>query len=323
MEIAVLLNELAYFRDAASRSSSNAETIPLKQRNLGIVYSLVEKVIKLVAKVGEDEKLQSDAVISESTFTKILSGLDETVGVVLEYLEDAKEHGQNKGDDLLASVRIVGNYLAEAPDACGDKVKQLLSYMLSVLGEDEASPFLSICFLLPMLCQMTMKTIGCQLLASSGAYKAVNKCLIGLIGKSRYKDEDNGCIMLACDTLLNFLLKRVEIGFASADATFVKLLVTLSQWTSDTVELTMLMMSSSICCLILDLTSEEVLLQHPNFSKDDLIRLSQLIQKSLAVCGGGIMSGDAKEEADLYQIVTSCYSCWADRFPSIRKMIEG
>ncbi|KAJ4826422.1 hypothetical protein Tsubulata_036692 [Turnera subulata] len=41
--------------------------------------------------------------------------------VVLEYLKDAKEHGQNQGNDLLASVRVIGSYLAEAPDACKDK----------------------------------------------------------------------------------------------------------------------------------------------------------------------------------------------------------
>lgn len=62
---------------------------------------------------------------------KVLNGLNETINVVLEYLKDAKviisipltiicfsytyfcdvqEHGQNKGNDLLASVRVVGRY---------------------------------------------------------------------------------------------------------------------------------------------------------------------------------------------------------------------
>lgn len=329
MEIAVLLNELAYFRDAASRSSSpHADTIPLKQRNLGIAYSLVEKVIKLVAKFGEDEKLQLDSGISESTFTKILSGLNETIGVVLEYLEDAKEHNQNKGDDLLASVRLIGSYLAEAPVACEDKVKELLSYMVSVQGEDEPSPFSSICFLLPMLCQITMKISGCRLLASSGAHKAVNECLISLIGTSSNKVPDNsGCIFLACDTVLNLLLNKEQIEVGTGDdATFIKLLGVLSQWGNNAGDPGILMMAASICSLILDLTSssEEALLCHPEFSKHDLINLSKLIKKSLGVCGREMemMSVTVKEEADLHQIITSSYHRWINRFPSMKYLIE-
>lgn len=324
VEIAVLLNELAYFRDAASKSSSpNADTIPLKQRNLGIAYSLVEKVIKLVTKFGEDEKLQLDAGISESTLSKILSGLNETIGVVLEYLEDAKEHDQNKGDDLLASVRLIGSYLAEAPVACGDKVKELLSYMVSVQGEDEPSSFLSICFLLPMLCQITMEINGCRLLAASGAYKAVNECLVSLIGRSSNKVEDSGCIFLACDTVLNFLLKKEQIEFGAGDATFVKLLGALSHWGNNAGDPGILMMAASICSLILDLTSsEEALLCHPEFSKDDLIILSKLIRKSLGVCGREMMSVTVKEEADLHQIITSSYPRWMDRFPIMKNVIE-
>ncbi|KAJ0950116.1 putative neurochondrin [Helianthus annuus] len=49
------------------------------------------------------------------------------------------DHGQHKGNDLLASVRIVGSYLAETPTACNDKVMELLGYMVSVQGEDEQS----------------------------------------------------------------------------------------------------------------------------------------------------------------------------------------
>lgn len=36
------------------------------------------------------------------------------------------------------------------------------------------SPFFSTCFLLPMLCQITMKAEGCKLLAASRGYIAVS-----------------------------------------------------------------------------------------------------------------------------------------------------
>ncbi|KAL6985219.1 hypothetical protein U1Q18_018598 [Sarracenia purpurea var. burkii] len=227
VEVAVLLNELAYLKYEASKiSSSNSESILLKQQNLAIVFSLVERIIKLISDLDED----GGSVISESTLMKVISGLNETMGVVLEYLQDAKDHGQTKGDDLLASVRVVGSYLAETPLACKEKVGEILGYMLSIEGEDEPSPFYSICFLLPMLCQTTMEVNGCKVLVSSGAYKAVVECLIKLIGPDGCMVDDYGSIFLACDTILSLLLKREQILGSLDDAYFVRLLGALAYW---------------------------------------------------------------------------------------------
>ncbi|CAL5440109.1 unnamed protein product [Camellia sinensis] len=320
VEVAVLLNELAYLKyEASKNSSSNSESILLKKQNLVVALSLVERIIKLISNIGGDDE---GSVISESTLTKVISGLNETIGVILEYLEDAKDHGQTKGDDLLASVRIVGSYLAETPVACKEKVRELLGYMLSIEGEDEPSPFYSICFLLPMLCQITMEVYGCKVLASSGAYKAVVECLIKLIGPDGHTNDVNGSIFLACDTIMNLLLKRDQIRVQLDDAYFVRLLRALAYWTGDTDDLSVIMMASSICTLIFDSTSEEALLQHQSFDRSDLISLSQLIVRSLAICGQEMMSDDAKAEADLHQIVASGYSRWADRFPHIREAVE-
>ncbi|KAK6912545.1 Neurochondrin, partial [Dillenia turbinata] len=150
VEVAVLLNELAYLKYEASKSSSSsAEDICSKQWNL---------IIKWISTIDEDE----GSIVGESTFTKLITRLNETTGVVLEYLQDAKENGQRKGDDLFASIRIVGSYLAEAPLACKEKVWELLEYMLLVEGEGEPRPFYSACFLLPLLCQLTIKNDGCK-----------------------------------------------------------------------------------------------------------------------------------------------------------------
>nr|XP_009788558.1 PREDICTED: neurochondrin isoform X2 [Nicotiana sylvestris] len=322
VEIAVLLNDLAYLKYEASKESSNRENILVKQRNLGVAFSLVEKIIKLISSFGGEEST-ANAVISESTFTKIISGLNETIGVVLDYLRDAKEHGQMKGDDLLAAVRVIGSYLAEAPHACKDKVTALLGYMLSIEGEDELSPFYSICFLLPMLCQITLKTGGCKILASSGALREVVGCLIALIEQNNYTSKDNGSIFLACDTVLNLLLKREQIKFPSDDPSFIRLLVALSHWAEGTDDASIVMMASSICSLILDLKSEEALLNHPDFAAGNITSLSKLIGRSFAMCGQELMSDDAKAEVDLFQIISSAYSSWADRFPRIRQAVEG
>ncbi|KAF3622311.1 hypothetical protein FXO37_32397 [Capsicum annuum] len=109
VEIAVLLNDLAHLKYEASKASSNRENILVKQRNLGVAFSLVEKIIKLISSFGGEESA-ANAVTSERTFTKIICGLNETIGAVLDYLQDAKEHGQMKGNDLLAAVRVIGRY---------------------------------------------------------------------------------------------------------------------------------------------------------------------------------------------------------------------
>ncbi|XP_051119649.1 uncharacterized protein LOC127243600 [Andrographis paniculata] len=322
VEIAVILNELAYIKYEASKSSPDAETFITKLRNLGVAFSLVENVIKLISKFGESEDSNSTSIINESILTKIINGLNETIGAVLDYLQDAKDHGQRKGEDLLASVRIVGSYLAEAPCACREKVEELLSYMLSVEGEDESSPCHSVSFLLPMLYQLTMENDGCKTFASTGAYTAVVQYLVNSNDLSSFNVEDAGTIHLACDTILNFLSKRDQTHF-SLDCSFVKLLQFLSRWAGGTNDPNVIVTASCICSFILDSTSEEVLLKHPDFNTDNLIAVAQLIKKSLDASSQGLISEDDDSEVDLRQIVVSGYSSWANRFPHIKKIVEG
>ncbi|XP_047311815.1 neurochondrin [Impatiens glandulifera] len=320
VEIAVLLNELAYLKYEVSQHSSSIEGFVSKKRNLAVVFSLVEKIIKFISNIAEEE----GDVFDESTFSKIITGLNETMDVVLEYLKDAKEHGRSKGDELLASVRVLGSYLAETPLACKEKVEELLGYMLSVESEDESSPLYSVCFLLPMLCQITMNSYGCKILASSGAYKAVVEYLIKLIDCGEQVGDLNS-IFLACDTVMNFLLKREEIQVTYADTCFIYLLRAMTRWAGNTADVSILMMASSICALILDLTSESILLESHEFNYSDLQSLSKLIAKSLAIWKQEKMvTGDAKlDVADLHQIITSGYSRWSNRFPHIRVAVES
>lgn len=316
VEVAVLLNELAYLKYESSGSSSTAETILLKQREVAIAFSLVEKIIKLISRVNENE----ENLIDETVFLKVIKALNETMIVVLEYLQDAKEHGHKKGNDLLASVRVVGSYLAETPIACKEKVRELLNYILTVEGEDESRPFYSACFLLPMLCQITMTVEGCKVLVGSGGYKAVVECLIELIGPGRQNVEDNGCIFLACDTIMNLLLKREQVQFSADISTFVDLLKAFAYWGGNTNDPSITMMAASICALIFDFTSEDALMNHLNFEPSSLGNLSQLIAKSLAAWGQGI-SDAAEVESDLLEIITAGYFRWADRYPQVRKAV--
>ncbi|CAI9279305.1 unnamed protein product [Lactuca saligna] len=51
----------------------------------------------------------------------------------------------------------------------------------NIEGAIIACSFSSVCFLLPMLCQITMEIDGCRLIVSSRAYKVVVECLIRVV----------------------------------------------------------------------------------------------------------------------------------------------
>ncbi|XP_052729961.1 uncharacterized protein LOC108324269 isoform X2 [Vigna angularis] len=331
VEIAVLLNELAYLKyEAPQDTSATAEAIFTKQHNVAVAYSLVEKIIKLISNVEEND----GNLLDEGTLTKLILQLNETIAVVLEYLEDAKEHGQKKGDDLLASVRIIGSvlrsdfkpnstlqnqpisYLAEAPLACKEKVQDLLGYMLSIEGEDEQRPFYSVCFLLPMLSQITMKIEGCKALASCKGLEAVLDCFNKLVGSNAFL-EDNGCIFLACDTIVNLLLKKDKMHMMLDESAIVRLLKALAYCSDNTDEMSSMMMAASICALVFEYTSEEALLNRPDFNYSTLRTLYLLIARCLTSSEQG-----TKEDMDLSEIVSSGFSRWAHRYPRIREAVK-
>lgn len=314
VEIAVLLNELAYLKYGAPQDTpASVEAYSLKQRNVVVAYSLVEKIIKLISNVGENE----GNLLDEDTLTKLIRQLDETIAVVLEYLEDAKEHGQRKGNDLLASVRIIGSYLAEAPLASKEKVQDLLGYMLSIEGADEQRPFRSVCFLLPLLCQITMEVEGCKALCLCGGLKSVFDCLAKLIRSKHHMLEDDGCVFLACDTIMNLLLKKDEVQLTLDESAFVDLLKALAYWSENSDDMSSRMMATSICALIFDYTSEEALLNYPGFNHDTLSSLYQLIIRCLTSSKQG-----TNPDMDLSEIISAGFSRWAHRYPHIREAIK-
>ena len=71
--------------------------------------------------------------------------------------------------------------------------------------------------------------------------------------------EDNGSIFLACDTIMNILLRRKQINFSLEWSTFSSLLKVLAYWASGAKDPSVVIMATSICSLIFDFTSEDVL----------------------------------------------------------------
>ena len=71
VEIAVLLNELAYLKYEASQdTSATAEAIFSKRHNVAVAYSLVEKIIKLISNVEEN-----DGIFKETQSTQPLNSV--------------------------------------------------------------------------------------------------------------------------------------------------------------------------------------------------------------------------------------------------------
>ncbi|XP_078438235.1 neurochondrin family protein isoform X2 [Wolffia australiana] len=315
VEVAVHLNELAFLK-YESGSSSSAEPIHTKQANLALLFSLLEKIIKLICHSSENQGSR----VEEKTLLRMIEGLNETTGLVFDFLQDAWDHGERKGDDLLAAVRIIGRYLAEAPSACQDRMRELLGYILSVEGGEEPSPLSTIQFMLPMLCQWTMDIDGCNALASFGGHQRVAEFLARTITHDRRKQdtgEDDGIVLLGCDTLMNILLNREKIRHHVDASHFALLLRPLVLWAECEADRSMMMMASSICSLVFDLTSEEALLDDGHIDSSLIQRLSLLFSSSLQV-----KVDDVNNLQDLGEIVSSGYRRWSDRFPKLKGLVE-
>lgn len=60
VEIAVLLNDIAYLKyEASKNTSSTMESIFSKQQHLSIAFSLIEKIIRLISTVAGEEGVDS------------------------------------------------------------------------------------------------------------------------------------------------------------------------------------------------------------------------------------------------------------------------
>ncbi|KAM5579141.1 hypothetical protein ABKV19_009094 [Rosa sericea] len=107
VEVAVLLKALAYLRNEASKNSKSSptgETVCSKKRNVALLFSLVEKIINLMSNAVASEN-KEEVLVDENTCVKMIDGLNETIGVVLEYLRDAKEQGE-RGREMIFSLRL-------------------------------------------------------------------------------------------------------------------------------------------------------------------------------------------------------------------------
>ncbi|XP_059063256.1 uncharacterized protein LOC131071776 isoform X2 [Cryptomeria japonica] len=317
VEVAVLINELARLKFESSNSrDSSLEEATIRQRRLANCYALVENIIRLISNACE----RQDNYISESTMVKATVALNETVGVIIDFLWDAKVHDMTKGDDLLASVRVVCRYLAETPLAYKVQFQQLLSHIMSITGQDEERPFLSIQFSLPTLCQTTMDPEGCIALVSCEGHKQVLEFLLRLL--QDISKETIGTVLLACDIIMNVLLKRDDIQAQLRVDDFVSVLPALAAWTAKHNDSMVIAMAACTCTLVLDLSSENSLAKIPEFDIQNLYTLSELITRSLELFLQDEKSAIPADNQDLYDITVSGCARLVANYPSIRQAIR-
>ncbi|XP_037448776.1 uncharacterized protein LOC119318334 [Triticum dicoccoides] len=309
VEVAVLLNELAFSKYESSKVSQIDDAIIQKQRNLAILFSLMERIIKMIsdASSGEGEPSQT---ICEKTIMQVITGLNETISLVLDFLQDAKDHGS------YICVLLCCSYLAEAPYACQEKTGHLLEFIFSIEGQDESSPFYSVRFMLPMLSQITTTADGCRTLVSFGGYKAVIDCLIKMTEENGMMIDD-GSMFLACDTIINIMSNRKNYPI-QMEPCFIHLLQALTTWAGTTDASSVVMTASSLCAMVMELTSEEFLSSCSGFDPKTLGSLSDLIVRSLRQD----IPDDDSEQLNQKQIIASGYRRWADRFPSVRNVVH-
>lgn len=317
VEIAVLLNELAHFKfDSSSDVSSNLEDVTIRQRDLANMYTLMENIIKLLSNACDKQ----GNCISESSMVKAMTALNESVGFIFDFLLDAKAHDLMKGDDLLASIRIIGRYLAESPSAYQKQFQELLPYIFSVTGESEERPFLSVQFSLPVLCQTTMDHKGCNALVSCGGHKQVLQYFSRLV--EDISQETVGTILLTCDIIMNILLKRDEMQVKVRVVDFLPVLPVLAAWAAKGNDSMAIAMSSTISTLVLDMSSEDSLAQIPEFQTESLSKASELIIQCLELCQQAEKSEALADEQDLYDITVAGCARLIGRYPSIRRAIR-
>lgn len=85
VEVAVLLNELAYLKDEASKKSSpTAESILLKKRNVAIAFSLLEKIINLISNASENEGMSCFLITVLLSSSNLLSNNLSVLTILLK-----------------------------------------------------------------------------------------------------------------------------------------------------------------------------------------------------------------------------------------------
>ncbi|EFJ14768.1 hypothetical protein SELMODRAFT_423365 [Selaginella moellendorffii] len=235
VEIPIVLGDVLHV------SSSSSGWDIEKQRSLAVYYSLVENIINFTSQ--EEASIKVNA----SSLQKIVSALDDIAGILLEYLEAAKDNGVHQGDEVISSVRLLGR------------------------------PFYAVQFLVPALLQVTMAEDGCEALVSSGGHKQIVSFIV-----TSLKNRDEVLIVEALDILLNVLQKKNSLIHEPSFVDFVPALPEIVSWALKTDQNMESAMATCFCTSVLDMTDEGAL--KDCLEASELERIYTLVGKCLQRC---------------------------------------
>jgi hypothetical protein len=315
VETAVLLNEVAriVFDNSGGTLVAQNPEAAMKQRQLATFFFLLEHIMNVVA-----EQQDAGGNLGELAMEKAIVALDEVVGVILEFLEDAHEHGIARGDMLLAAARLVGRYLAEAPSAHHNRVLKLLGFLLSVTNEGQDSAIQAVVFFLPALSQLTTEVDGCKALVECEGHKQIVE--FAQAAAQTGGPGFQGPIVDSCDSLLNLLNKKdVLRGLNVVD--FIPALPALAAWALQGQPVMECALVASLCTIVLGLTSENQLSHF--LAPSDMQSIFSVILINLERCQRAERLEEPAEEEDLWDItVSGCAACM-QQYPSLRHMIRS
>lgn len=313
VETAVLLGDIARVRFDSDDSHACLSDCEKRQHTLAICYALLENIMNIISENAEDASR-----LSEMTLEKTVISLYETVNTVFEFLQEAKSKNITKGDDLIASARLIGRYVAEdAAPAHRKLFLTLLEYLFSISPEHEDSPFLVVQFLLPALCQVTTDKEGCKALVSWGGHKQVIHCMVASLetreGPSRF-------IVGTCDIILNLLQKENRISADIMVPDFLPILSSLPSWAVNENKIMEISLAACVCVMVLDMTREDVILQMT--SMDTLSNIYRLIIKVLECFQRSQTATNPAEEEDLWEATISTCVGLLNRYPSLKDTLR-
>eukprot|EP00249_Psilotum_nudum_P020556 c27756_g1_i3 orf=123-2132(+) len=316
IETTVILSEIARLQFHSSSTNSDTELLSRKQRILATCFALLENIINVIAD-GSDETFMMREGIPE----RAMAALNETICIVLDFLQDAKSNGVTKGDVLLASARLVGRFLADAPAAHRKQFLKLLQYLFSITADGEERPLLAVHFLLPVLCQVTVEVGVCEAMILWDGHKQIIEYIVHV--KSPTGRAISGLMIESCDILLNILQQRSRFPDQISASDFVPVFDPLVNWAVNANRAMEIALVSSVCLLVLDLTNEYDLVNTMQVaSVNSLSNVFDLIIKNLELCQQSEHLEEPAEEDDLWEISVSVCVGLLGRYPSLMKAIR-
>jgi hypothetical protein len=361
VEVAVQLNEVAramFPQEKGKQVGPKTMVTSAAEGAVSSCYALLEAGVNVLAEAASADtaavKRARDEVsgsrLSADTAQKAFGAASEATAVVLDFLEQAKEHGRQSDDTVLASVRVLGRFLAEAPEAHREKVGPLLGFLLGVKASDRSAansdtsltgPNVGgVWYLLPALGEMTEDAGGCRMVIKAKAHKAVVDFVRDAIIKSSGQpsrreiistvdmelegaesatpSSTDGMIARALDVLLNVLDQQAAGGAKVHFSDVRSLLPALQTWTAASINDPLrLALSATVIANVL-LTDEMGL----GDSSLDLEGLLDLVVRFLDESFASQRRGGKVFDRELWELTLAAGAELLEKFPSFESRVR-